>query len=1001
MAIAILVSYKDATMEYVRKCRGIAVLAILLCSTMLASDARSQTLTRNRDFLNLGAREPYLNYGRKEYDPYPLVVPARNRYDRLGNYLARGFNVINWEFSRPGFSEIDTRTAQYLGWFNDLIILSDSYRGWNYRVTLGEDIRTKLSDLTMKDPRFFGVVLDGASSDNKFSLLLSQGGDQLNIPKFSTFNSTKERSSVLIFGGHWETRLGSLLRLGGTYFNQHMANMADANGSFIKGDTPYGMLQPALIEIIVEDDSPLEPGVSAVVYDIDVVIAGESMGQPVRLTSIEGDQDYDPSLEPRIRGGARVAGGGRQVVGEGNRVFFEFQMPEFVLPPAADYAQNPDVPVAGLSIKSVRFLADVAGDYRILMRQQHSFFNEKTHQKNVDKLAEGDDRYAPGGSRYANPYTELQGDDALLSPREAAAAGQDVFNRWPVLPRPGTSTVNPFMQFQWDLDNPQTVAYTVVRSRGKSKTTANRRVVSFDYAIPTGQAVYGLDWDLTLKDITVRGEVVTNPQYFIFPVGSNAGKRSSKRAGAYYITAEKPLPLSTKLGGEIFKLDPDYSGNYDSRRGGVAFFTDLCTICPIQGGRSGWGQMQEMNLMVDNDDNDQYPDEFNNEKPSADKRESGVFPGLDENMDLVPDSDQNLNGIPDWTEPILFYDVDPPEFVYGLDFNNNGVVDFRENDSLPDYPYRRDRRGTHLFITKDRLGRWGKWLSLGGYRMKELAGGNKANAVYARYEQAVNSRYFGFLRINDDIKWVKDGIRNDVYIWRDVGLRERIKSPYPHLTGATLQARDLNTQLLPPTPDELTMRNSMVNTLFMESHYKQITGLNIINNLQWIRNSQRQDEFDDGTVQEDGILSTITMVNKLDYTMKMGNLEIRPMFKHLLLRKHSEAQEKATGKGSIQSFSIYTPMLRNRFDFTPKSNLQVAFQGFPFWKYSLTNRADETLSSKEWDLIVMMSNRSDHYGFNVASQFGFKKSSRKFSHETRKDDSFNTSLLFLDIVAGY
>ena len=26
------------------------------------------------------------------------------------------------------------------------------------------------------------------------------------------------------------------------------------------------------------------------------------------------------------------------------------------------------------------------------------------------------------------------------------------------------------------------------------------------------------------------------------------------------------------------------------------------------------------------------------------------FPGLDENMDLVPDSDQNLNGQPDWTE---------------------------------------------------------------------------------------------------------------------------------------------------------------------------------------------------------------------------------------------------------------------------------------------------------------------------------------------------------------
>ena len=95
-----------------------------------------------------------MNYGRKEYDPYPSVINARNRYDRLGNYLSRGFNVFTWEFSRPGESNINTRTAQYLGWFANLVMLNDSYKGWNYRVTLGEDIRAKFSDLTFSDPRF-------------------------------------------------------------------------------------------------------------------------------------------------------------------------------------------------------------------------------------------------------------------------------------------------------------------------------------------------------------------------------------------------------------------------------------------------------------------------------------------------------------------------------------------------------------------------------------------------------------------------------------------------------------------------------------------------------------------------------------------------------------------------------------------------------------------------------------------------------------------------------
>ena len=211
---------------------------------MLGAEAEAQTFLRNRDFLNLGHPEPYLNYGRKEYDPYPSVINARNRYDRLGNYLSRGFNVLNWEFSRPGESNITTRTAQYLGWFANLVMLNDSYKGWNYRVTLGEDIRAKFSDLTFSEPRLFGILLDGASSDNRFTLILSQGGDLLNAAKFSTFKATRETSPVLIFGGHWETKLGNVLRMGATYFNQHMANTADENGSLLKGDTPYSMLPP-------------------------------------------------------------------------------------------------------------------------------------------------------------------------------------------------------------------------------------------------------------------------------------------------------------------------------------------------------------------------------------------------------------------------------------------------------------------------------------------------------------------------------------------------------------------------------------------------------------------------------------------------------------------------------------------------------------------------------------------------------------------------------------
>jgi len=961
------------------------LLALWLCSMLLPGGGAAQTQLQDREFLNLGSPEPYLNYGRKEYDPYPDVITARNKYDRLGNFQMRGYRVFTWEMDRPGWSTIDSRRAQYLGWFTNLVILNDSYRGWNYSATIGEDIRTKLTDLTMNDPRWFGMRLDGASSDNRFTLLLSQGGSQYTVPKFSTFQNTKERSSVLVFGGHWETQLGSLLRLGATYFNQHMTDTFNENGSFLKGDTPYSMLPPSYIQVIVEDDSPDVITTPAVVYNMDVIITGESLGNRVRMTSIEGDPDYDATLNPRVTGGTLTAGSGRRVAGPDANVTFEFTMPTFTAPDPAQYADNPNLSL-GLTIRSVRFVADLAGDYKVSVRQRHLAFDEKAQATNVAK------GYKPGDAKYTNPFTGLTGANSLLTPAQALAAGNTgIFKSWPVAPDPGTTTTNPFLQYKWNLENPADVSYTVLRSEGRGLGESNRKQVTFEYGIPTGQALYGLNGELKLNNLTVKGEISSNPQYFIFPVGSDAGERDMKRRWAYFVNATQEMG-SVTLGGELFRLDPDYSGNYDSARGGIPFFTDKTS--------SVGSQMQEMYVMTDNDDNDQWPDEAINELPSAEKTDSGIFPGLDENQDLIPDSDQNVNGIPDWTEPIIFFDADPPEFVYGIDFNNNGVVDYRENDDQPDYPYRRDRRGMHLFAIKDKLGPLGNWASLGGYRLKEPAGGNRADTYYARYEYRSTSPYFGRLRINDDFKRVKDSIRDDVYIWRDL-TSARIDSPYPYLTSKQIEERDLNSQLFAPTPDSLGMRNSVVNTLFIESRLSPATGVDLINNLQWIRNSQRADDFSDSTSQSDNVLSTITLVNKVSYTLRLGNLSVRPMFKHLLLRKHSDQLSEQTGQGNILAYSIYSPILRSKYEVTDKSSLEMGFQGFPFWEFRHTDRVDKSEDFSEWTFLVMMTNRSDYYGYNLASQFGWQHSARDYDDKTMDALDVSSSKIFFDIVAGF
>ena len=197
------------------------------------------------------------------------------------------------------------------------------------------------------------------------------------------------------------------------------------------------------------------------------------------------------------------------------------------------------------------------------------------------------------------------------------------------------------------------------------------------------------------------------------------------------------------------------------------------------------------------------------------------------------------------------------------------------------------------------------------------------------------------------------------------------------------------------------MRNSLVNTLFIEARTNPIIDFNLINNLQWVRNSQAEDEFEDGTSQDEDVRSLITMVNKIDYTIRAGNITVKPMFKHLLLREHSQKLDKETGKGGTRSFSIFTPILRTRLDLTNKSYLQLGFQGLPFWRYTSMNRVDSSQDFKQWTTVFMLTNRSDYYGFALSTQIGWETTRREYDDETNAALNRNSSTLFFDVLAGF
>ena len=114
-----------------------------------------------------------------------------------------------------------------------------------------------------------------------------------------------------------------------------------------------------------------------------------------------------------------------------------------------------------------------------------------------------------------------------------------------------------------------------------------------------------------------------------------------------------------------------------------------------------------------------------------------VFPGLDQNNDFISDFNQNQNELPDYAEPFLRYAVDPPEFLFGMDMNNNTIIDRFEDDQEPDYPYDRDLRGANLYAGLMLGGN--TQLTAGRLRERRLSSARRSRVDYA----LVTSRWDG------------------------------------------------------------------------------------------------------------------------------------------------------------------------------------------------------------------------------------------------------------------
>ena len=338
------------------------------------------------------------------------------------------------------------------------------------------------------------------------------------------------------------------------------------------------------------------------------------------------------------------------------------------------------------------------------------------------------------------------------------------------------------------------VFLTVLRAPGNVKDGANQAFHTFRYGLPTGNRLLG--FDMSINDVAgfdLRGEYVRNFQYRRFPNENFIREQAlaTNTAEAFYLTAQKRHYPWTVFA-EAFSMDAEYSTQ---------------AFIPNSEGEVYYGNEQQSvyEFVDDNDDQDELPDwtrryhgpRVNTRQGIGLLTDSAVFPGIDENNDDLSDFNRNFNRLPDYAEPFLRFEVDPPDFLFGMDMNNNGVIDRFEDDSEADYPYKRGHRGYNTYVGVEIAPDINLMAGRLDERLLKTARENATTYLLLTASEKF-PRYNLQLRLIVNPRKVADDIPEDVFLWVDT----------PGTFGESRFIRD-----------QLVARDAFVNTTYLDVRY--------------------------------------------------------------------------------------------------------------------------------------------------------------------------------------
>ena len=497
----------------------------------------------------------------------------------------------------------------------------------------------------------------------------------------------------------------------------------------------------------------------------------------------------------------------------------------------------------------------------------------------------------------------------------------------------------------------------VAQAEGEISDGSNQQFLRFEYGLPTGSDIIGVDFEiLSLDGLDLRAEFVRNRRFRRFPNQNLEQHTLAEDKGeAGYITASyASYPWFAY--GEMFTMDPDYSTTafMANSLGGIDYSSEIFHL---------------FEFVDDNDDQDRFADWHRAGQFGTGIGASGgsvgadlaVFPGLDENNDFVSDFNQNRNSRPDYDEPFLRYEVDPPAFLFGMDMNNNTLIDRFEDDRQPDYPYDRDHRGYNAYggfmLSEDAQ------LTLGRLSERQLSSARKSKANYGLFTIRWN---FPGLRVAlfEHAKFVVDNIPEDRLRWIDP-------------TGRT------------DFTDPLDNQDTFVNSVYMQANYNRIRNFRAAAKVKHEFFNQRGEQAADKRDR-----SFFGLITKADYTVPIGAaLTIWPKWKSTFRR------EVPTGPSQANIRELEeTLFLISRYAILEQTWIALGLE-FSWFENLRDQPAElqvgfaEDFTSRVYS--ILFSNTAAYLGYQLTLNAGLQLEEQNFEAEKR-----NTSLGFIRIFAS-